>query len=60
MFMNVSNAPRQTAWGRCSASCPEVQRETCQAEQLRALIARMLDYLPADAPLADEARLALE
>lgn len=45
---------------RCFETCPEVLREVEEANRLRALVARLLDRLPPDDPLVEEARLCLE
>lgn len=45
---------------RCFETCPEVLREADQANRLRALVARLLERLPTDDPLVEEARRCLE
>lgn len=44
----------------CHETCVEVEREAVTANQLRALVARMVEFVPADHPLAAEARDILE
>lgn len=44
----------------CGNGCVEVERETDTANRLRALIARMVELLPNEHPLAAEARQLLE
>lgn len=53
---NTWGAPARPPTRRCIDACPEVRREAEEACRMRALIARMLDHLPSDSPLVDEAR----
>jgi hypothetical protein len=40
--------------------CPELLRATAEADRLRALLAKALDHIPTDTPLANESRSALD
>lgn len=55
---------RPAAWSlprnSCFERCVEVGREAQTANLLRALIARMVEFVPEDHPLAAEARDVLE
>ena len=46
--------------GNCFERCVEVKREAQAADELRALVARMIDFLPAEHPLVAAARDVLE
>lgn len=40
--------------------CPELLRANEEANELRALLAKALDHIPEDTPLANESRAALD
>lgn len=61
MFADKSVVPPWGVRQECRIElCPEVQRINDEANRLRALLARVLDHLPADHPLAVESRAALD
>jgi hypothetical protein len=53
-----------SGWGVCREcrieQCPEVLRAKDAADRLRALLARALEHVPADDPMAAEGRAALD
>lgn len=40
--------------------CPDLLRASEEADKLRALLAKALDHIPEDTPLASESRAALD